>query len=69
MAKLTAMLEALARPLLKRTALAMFDQLVKEFGAPNSVAPEPYLFIPRTEFPRFLTALRDQARARLKGIL
>jgi hypothetical protein len=69
MATLTAMLEALARPLLKRTALAMFDQLVKEFGRPAAPDTDGYLFIPRADFPRFLTALRDQARARLKGIL
>lgn len=63
MATLTSMLEALARPLLRRTALAMFDQLVKEFGQDGC------LRIPRDDFPRFITALRDQARARLKGIL
>lgn len=66
---LTAMLEKLARPILRKTALAMFDALAKEYGIPSTPTNEGHLYIARSDFPRFLTALRDQARARLKGLL
>lgn len=61
------MLEKLARPILRKTALAMFDELRETWGGVDDDGP--CLIIPRSEFPRFITALRDRARDRLKGLL